>query len=213
MAELRTAPRDGAPERTARIRKLREEGRTMAQIAVELDLTRERVRQICHRYGISAVTPRVYKALTCVQCGEPYDPPRDRLPAVHGSSSDHLARTGHHPRTRPMPAWEPPPRLLAMMELHKEKKTSKEIAEEVGVPLSYVSWQLRRVGMAGSYNVKRDTAIIADWQHGDTYAVLHEKYHLHRSRLRQIISGFIRSGELPYPMREEKDGPTTPGAG
>jgi hypothetical protein len=175
----------------------------MSEIATELGLTRERIRQICLRFNIPTTTPRVYTPLICLQCGLPYDPPRDRLPAVHGSGTVHLNLTGHHPRPRRMPSWQPSERLQQMMELHAQGKTSGQISTEVGVPLSYVSWQLRRVGMAGSYKVERDSAIIADWERGDTYAVLAQKHKLKRTRLRQIVGAYIRTGGLPYATRGE----------
>jgi Mor family transcriptional regulator len=80
-----------------------------------------------------------------------------------------------------------------------------QISRAVGVTSSYASWYLRRVGLASSYHAERDAKIIEAWQAGDTYAVIQEKFRLCYQRVRQIIAGYLGSGEMPKASTRRKE--------
>lgn len=195
------------PARTERIRQLRAEGQNLTQVGITLNLSRERIRQICNNAGIPTRTPRVIVPLTCSRCGEPYDPPGDRKDAVYGGAREHLNRTGHHTQPRKHQPWTPNERMQTFLSLRQQNPNLPiaQISRAVGVTSSYASWYLRRVGLASSYHAERDAKIIEAWQAGDTYAVIQEKFRLCYQRVRQIIAGYLGSGEMPKASTRRKE--------
>jgi lambda repressor-like predicted transcriptional regulator len=193
------------PARTERIRQFRAKGQTLTQIGNAIGLTRERVRQICNEAGIPTRTPRQIEPLTCSQCGELYDPTGDRAWAVYGGAREHLNRTGHHPRPRKHQPWTPNERMLRIIALRQLGWSIAHIALDLGITPHYITWSLRRVGMGSSYHAERDAEIIESWQESNSYATIQAQFNLSYSRVRQIIAGYLGSGEMPKASTRRKE--------
>jgi hypothetical protein len=183
------------PEHLALIRVRRGEGKTLEQIGQEVGVSRERIRQICDANNISkAETRQPFVPLTCQVCGESYERIRNQTWHGYESYTDHYYRTGHRPHPRTLKPWVQTMAQARIVALHGQGLTVTQIADTSGYSRGLVSRTLRRAGLAGSYNVERDTAIIEDWKKGVPYTVLMERYQLCYARVRQIIEGFLGSG-------------------
>jgi hypothetical protein len=97
--------------------------------------------------------------------------------------------------------------MLRIIALRQAGHPIAQIALEVGVTPHYISWSFRRVGMASSYHAERDARIIASWQAGNTYAFVQAQFHLSYQRVRQIIAGYLGSGEMPTASTRRKETP------
>lgn len=190
-------------ERIEYIRRRRSEKARMTEIARELKLSRERVRQLCLRSGITTTDPPTPRPpLICHGCGGHYCHPPSSGTPPYETATEHLRRTGHHPRPRSTPVWTPNETQARIIALHQGGKyTNRQIATTVGRTISVVSMTLRRAGLTGSYNVERDEAVVKDWKAGDTYATLQAKYKVSYLRIRQIIAGYIATGNVPAAKR------------
>jgi hypothetical protein len=95
--------------------------------------------------------------------------------------------------------------MQQIIELRKAGRNLTEIALATGCVKTYIAWSLRRVGMAGSYHVERDTEIIESWQAGNSYLTLQTQFSLSHARIRQIIAGYLGSGEMPKTSTRGKE--------
>ena len=184
--------------RTERIRQLRDEGKTLTQIAREFGLSRERIRQICNQAGIPTVTPHSYVPLICAVCGNPYDPAGRDLNSRWGGARTHLREFGHHTRPRKTTApWQPNERALRIIALKETGHSIAQIHRDMGITASYVQTILHRAGVSKgvSRHAERDASIIEAWRARSTYASIQERFGLSYGRVRQIISGHIGQEE------------------
>ena len=182
------------------IRQRRAEKAHMTQVAFELGISRERVRQLCITNDIPTTDPYELKPpLRCQNCGDPYRPPRaaSREREAYESAPAHLKRTGHHVRPIRHREWQVTARQAEILARRDEGMTISQIMNAVHGQRTFVSLTLQRAGRAGSRNPERDALIIEAWKKGTTRASLVETFGLSKERLRQIITSYLGSGEMP----------------
>ena len=77
------------------------------------------------------------------------------------------------------------------------EQVAAQIGDAVKGQRTFVSQTLHRAGVAGSRNPERDALIIEAWKTGETRASLVATFGLSKERLRQIITSYLGSGEMP----------------
>ena len=196
-------------ERIAYIAQRRSEKANMVTIAVELDVSRERIWQLCIKHDIPTTDPyELRPPLLCQNCGGPYRPPRaaSREREAYESAPAHLKRTGHHVKPIRHRPWQITTRQAEILARHREGMTISQIQEAVKGQRTFVSLTLQRAGLAGSRNPERDAKIIEAWKTGASRAALKETFDLSGERLRQIITAYLGTGEMPRAAASRRKG-------
>jgi len=124
--------------RVERIRAMRAEGKTLEEIGTELRITRERVRQLCVKNGISAergLTAEQKQAVAEYVAGESLEQVAARYGSAPSTLRGWVAKEGYAIRPSPKISRRDPEtleRAKRAAELYRSDKTVAEISQELG---------------------------------------------------------------------------------
>ena len=126
-------------QRVARIKRWREEGQNLEEIGSRLNLSRERVRQICIRNGIDTkrseeLKPEQKQAVAEYVAGSSLNEVAERHGASTPALRNWILRAGYMPRSKPhCHSEEVKRRASRVAMLYQQGHSAKRIADEVGL--------------------------------------------------------------------------------